>query len=161
MFTPHQFFALVLRLFAVWLLLAAGQIVLVSYAVHRGTQDNVLISYAVAAMYAVVALLLWWFPLAVAGKILPKTAGDGAARAVSGDSAAIAFIVAGLAIIALKALTPLANYASLLTMLVLSGQTARMATTSLHIDGVIAIVMLLIGLLLVLKARPLARIVLR
>jgi hypothetical protein len=161
MFTPHQFFALVLRLFAVWLLLAAGQIVLVSYAVHRGAQDNVLISYAVAAMYAVVALLLWLFPLAVAGKILPKTTGDGAARAVSGDSAAIAFIVAGLAIIALKALTPLANYVSLLTMLMLSGQSARMATASLHIDGVIAIAMLVIGLLLVLKARPLARIVLR
>ncbi|MRW93268.1 hypothetical protein GJ699_25090 [Duganella sp. FT80W] len=161
MFTPHQFFALVLRLFAVWLLLAAGQIVLVSYAVHRGAQDNVLISYAVAAMYAVVALLLWLFPLAVAGKILPKTTGNDAGRAVSCDSAAIAFIVAGLAIIALKALTPLANYVSLLTMLVLSGQTARMATASLHIDGVIAIVMLLIGLSLVLKARPLARIVLR
>lgn len=160
MFTPHQFFALVLRLFAVWLLLAAGQIVLVSYAVHRGAQDNVAISYALAAMYGAVALCLWMFPLAVAGKILPQAAGEGAARLVSGDGAAIAFIVAGLAIIALKALTPIANYLALLAMLMLSGQSARLGAASMHIDGVIALCMLLLGLLLILKSRPLARLAL-
>lgn len=161
MFTPHQFFALVLRLFALWLLLTAGQIVLVSYAVHRGAQDNVAISYAVAAMYAAAALLLWMYPLALSRKILPAPVAGDAPGLAPGDSAAIAFIVAGLAIIALKALTPIANYLSLLTMLVLSGQSARLATVSMHIDGAIAIVMLMLGLLLILASRRLARFALR
>jgi len=80
MFTPHQFFALVLRLFSLWLLLTAAQIVLVSYAVQRGMQDHAAMSYALAGLYAVVAVLLWQFPLAVASKILPQAGPQPAAR---------------------------------------------------------------------------------
>ncbi|MHA4867206.1 hypothetical protein ACXZ1M_05850 [Duganella sp. PWIR1] len=161
MFTPHQFFALVLRLFALWLLLTAGQIVLVSYAVQRGVQDNGAISYAVAAMYVVAAVLLWMFPLAVANRILPKATADRVASPAAGDIAAIAFIATGLLIIALKALTPVANYLSLLSMLILSGQSARLSAASMHIDGVIAVVMLVLGLSLILKSRVLASFALR
>jgi hypothetical protein len=161
MVTPHRFFALVLRLFSLWLLLTAAQIVLVSYAVQRGMQDNAAMSYTLAGLYAVVATLLWKFPLAVASKILPETGAQPAAGPASADNAAIVFIGAGLAIIALKALTPFANYISLLTMLVLSGQSARLFTASMHIDGMISIAMLLLGLLLILQSRPLARYALR
>lgn len=161
MFTPHQFFALVVRLFAAWLLLTAGQIVLVTYAVQRGGQDNAAMSYAVAGLYALVALLLWVFPQAVSRKLLPKAGADSVAAGVAGDTGAIAFIGAGLLIIALKALTPLANYLSLLTMLLLSGQSSRLSTAAMHIDGIIAIAMMLIGLILIAKSRLLACWVLR
>ena len=77
------------------------------------------------------------------------------------DGAAVVFIAAGLAIIALKALTPLANYISLMTMLILSGQAARLSAASMHIDGLTSIAMFLLGLLLILKSRPLARYTLR
>lgn len=160
MFTPHQFFALVVRLFALWWLLTAGQIVLLNYMVQRGPQDHLAVSYAVAALYAGAALLLWIFPQFIAARILPKAAPANVAPHIGGDAAAVVFIGAGLLIIALKALTPIANYASLLAMLLLSGQSARLATPNLHIDGVVALAMLLIGLLLIVKSRRLARLVL-
>ena len=167
MMSPHQFAALMLRLFALWLLFTASQIALLTYALARGGQDINAPSYATALVYLVGAVVLWRYALSLARRILPcaatpvpvesvRRAEDGAAHNANG-AAAVAFVGAGLLVIALKALTPIANYVSLLTMLAISGQSDRLASPALHIDGLIGLAMLLVGLTMVTRSRALAR----
>ena len=157
MITPNQFAALMLRVFALWLLLTAAQIGLLTYALDSNGRHHAGVSYALAAIYVIGALLLWMFPLAIAARILPQSSAprDGASKAC--EMASVAFVSAGLLIIALKALTPVAHYVALVSMLLISGQAERLSVPSLHIDGIVGIAMLAIGLLLIFKSRRLAR----
>ena len=161
MITPQQFAALLLRLFALWLLLSASQIALLTYAIASPSQGNAGAAYAMAAVYAVVALLCWRFPMVIATRILGPQAATLAPPTTSttGDAsgaAAVAFIAAGLLIIVFKALTPVANYLAMLAMLATSGQAERLLAPSLHIDGAIGLVMLGIGSTLIARCRSLA-----
>ena len=156
MITPHQFAALLLRVFALWLLFTAAQIGLLTYALMGNDQHNPGVSYALAAVYLIGALLLWQFPLALAARILPRSSAAQASGMEARGAAAVAFISAGLLIIALKALTPVANYVTLVCMLLLTGQVERLGVPSLHMDGVVGIVMLVAGLVFILKSRAMA-----
>lgn len=152
--TPHQFAAILLRLFALWLLCTASQIAILTYSVHRVGPESSAASYAMAALYFSGALLLWRFPFLIARRILSPSKTIATSGSVSaGDGAAVAFVSVGLLVIALKALTPVANYLSFITMLIVSGQEDRLFTPSLHIDGVVGMVMLLIGLAMIVKSR--------
>lgn len=155
MITPQQFAALLLRLFALWLLLSAIQIALLTYAIQSASQGNAGAAYTMAAVYGAVAMLCWRFPLVIATKILRPQDASPAPGDASG-AAAVAFIGAGLLIIAFKALTPVANYLAMLAMLLASGQAERLLTPSLHVDGAIGLVMLVIGWTLVVRCRTLA-----
>lgn len=157
MITPQQFAALLLRLFALWLLLSASQIALLTYAIQSSAQGNAGAAYAMAAIYAAVAVLCWRFPMVIAAKILRPQASTPAPDDASG-AAAVAFIGAGLLIIAFKALTPVANYLAMLAMLAASGQAERLSMPSLHVDGAIGLVMLGIGWTLIAHCRALARV---
>jgi hypothetical protein len=157
MMTPHQFAALLLRLFALWLLLTAAQIALLTYALQANGQEGGAASYTIAALYLVAALLSGKFPLALAHRILPAQMPGRAVEGNANGAAVVAFIGAGLLIIALKALTPIANYLALLAMLLLSGQSERLLAPNLHVDGMIGLAMLAIGCLLVVNSGPLAR----
>lgn len=155
MITPHQFIAVAVRLFALWLLLTSTQIALLAYAMRSTVQHGGEASFVLAAIYLLLAGLLWAFPFAVARGLLPRHTGETTTSVASTDAVAVAFVAAGLVIISLKALTPVANYLSLLTMLLLSGQGFGQAP-SLHVDGLIGIAMLVIGGTLVLRCRTLA-----
>lgn len=156
MITPKQFAALMLRVFALWLFFTAAQIGLLTYALGGSGQDNAGVSYALAALYLVGALLLWRFPLALAARILPQSPpAQGSGMDASG-AASVAFISAGLLIIALKSLTPVANYAALVSMLLMTGQAERLLVPSLHMDGVVGLVMLAVGMVFIMKSRAIA-----
>lgn len=155
MVTPHHFFAVVLRLFSTWLFMSAGQIILLNYALLRTGQGNPEPSFVIAGLYLIVAILLWRYPLFWLKKIMP--ASDQAQTANVGDAGiTIAFVSAGLAIIALKAVTPVANYVAMLAMLMISGQYSQFRSPTIHIDGLIGIAMLAIGLMLIVKSRSFA-----
>ena len=154
--TPNQFVALMVRLFALWLLLIVSQIVFMTLALHPNLRDGSWGSLMLAAIYVVLAAVLWKFPMSVAGKIVSKA---GAATPMSLDAknaVMVAFVGFGLLVIALKALSPIASYISLLIMVAVSGQSLQLLTPNLHMDGITGIVMLLIGLLSVTKARSCA-----
>ena len=157
MITHQQFAALLLRLFALWLLLNAAQIVLLTYAVQGTAGQSVGAAYAMAGLYAAAALVFWRFPMMLARAILRPAMEEGRPGDANG-AAAVAFIGAGLLIIAFKALTPVANYCAMLAMLLLSGQGERLRVPGLHVDGVIGFVMLGIGVALIVRCRALARV---
>ena len=157
MMTPLQFIALALRLFAIWLVHTACQIGLLVYTMRAEAPYGGETSYALAALYLATAVLLWKFPLVVARRLLPEPGRDTCTVPDSTGAVATAFVVAGLLIIALKALTPLANYLALLAMLILTGQFSGLKTAGSHLDGIVGTAMLAIGSVLILKCRSLAQ----
>lgn len=74
--TPQQLVGTAVRLFAIWLALSS-----IAYcnAIPAALEANASAqygSYFVAALYLLVAALLWFFPMVVAHRIIPRTAHD-------------------------------------------------------------------------------------
>lgn len=75
--TSKQFVALGVRLFCVWLAIylmtgMMGFWIAVSRQPHNGTASAILL--AAIAVFALIVILLWLFPLTVARKLLPRSA---------------------------------------------------------------------------------------
>ena len=73
--TPQQIVGLGIRLFAIWLAVTGLQYIFrIPAALEAAHADEKAIgAYIIAAAYAVVALLLWFFPMWTAHKLLPRT----------------------------------------------------------------------------------------
>lgn len=74
--TPQQVVGLGVRLFAVWLALASVRYlssVPLYLASINEIAEKVYQAYIIAASYLAAALLLWFFPLATAHKLIPRT----------------------------------------------------------------------------------------
>ncbi|HEY6094170.1 MAG TPA: hypothetical protein VIU93_04380 [Gallionellaceae bacterium] len=73
--TPQQFVGLGIRLAAIWLVFSSYQYaVLVPKALNGAfLGEESVYSYATSVMYLAAALLLWFFPMWTAHKLLPRT----------------------------------------------------------------------------------------
>jgi hypothetical protein len=75
--TPQQLIGIGVRLFALWLGLSSIAFLTAVpsdlSAVPPGFDNSVALSYAIGAAYVASALLLWFFPMLVAHKLLPRT----------------------------------------------------------------------------------------
>jgi hypothetical protein len=72
--TPQQIVGLGVRLFAIWLAVSGiPYLVAIPGALAQHSLEGVPVAYSVGVAYAVVAALLWFFPMAIAHKLVPRT----------------------------------------------------------------------------------------
>lgn len=77
--TSKQFVALGVRLFCIWLaiyILREVPAYWLAISQQRSTEIAATVVIAIMALYAVIVILLWLFPLTVARKLLPRSALD-------------------------------------------------------------------------------------
>ena len=112
--TPQQIVGLAVRLFAIWLLLAALQMVGSGIGVNNQAGLQATGSFFVlAALMFLVALTLWFFPLAVAHKLIPRTRFEDVLRVPAAQAAMVACVILGLWLFTSRVLPGLAYYVSL------------------------------------------------
>ncbi len=151
--TPQQFIGLAVRLFAVWLVVSAVQAFSVGSAMsaQSGPEFSSL-PYVVAGLYLLAALPLWFFPMSVAHKLLPRTSSQDTMRLPARDAITIGCAILGLWVIVMQALPSLSWYAVLAAFWLASGEPISSMEQSRHVELITGLVSLVVGLLLVTKA---------
>jgi hypothetical protein len=75
--TPQQLIGTAVRLFAIWLGITSiayfSSIPAALAAAPIGNGSGVTVAYALGGIYVLAALLLWFFPMVVAQKLVPRT----------------------------------------------------------------------------------------
>ena len=96
--TPQQAVGLGVRLFAVWLLITGLPYVLsIPLALRWQHIDyGSALSYGIGAGYAAAALLLWFFPMAVAHRLVPRTRFEDRLQASAPEAAQVGLCLLGL-----------------------------------------------------------------
>lgn len=158
--TPQQFVGLGLRLFAIWLLIAAVQNVAYIPAVLDGVGagDNRVKSYAVVIAYVAAAVLLWLFPMWIAHKLLPRTRFENHLQIHAAEAARVGCALIGLWLFAQGLLS---NLWFVLWALLFSGQQSVFVTLGkdAQLDLLIAIATMVIGVVLMLRAGTFAAVI--
>lgn len=155
--TAQQAVGLAGRLFAIWLALGAFQ----SWAVARaldaeGTLDVGSLPYSLPAIYWIAAVMLWFFPLSIAHRLVPRTRFQDRMALPSQQVVVVACIVLGLAVILLRALPALAAYVVTASLWIAAGQPISTMEAEQHVDAWVGAIQLAVGLAFVLKADALA-----
>jgi hypothetical protein len=121
--TPQQFVGLAVRLFAIWLALSSLQMFGVGSGVENqpGLEPSN-IPYALGAVIVLVSVTLWFFPMVVAHKLIPKTKFDNALRLPGEDIVVVSCIIFALWLFVVKVLPGVAYYISLLAIMVKNQQ---------------------------------------
>lgn len=96
--TSRQFVAVALRIFAIWMALYAAQSVLSILLLDETFSATPYLAYAV--VYAFMAVVLWMFPLTIAGRILRASPDDSPMGATPRGIVHAAIIAAGLILLA-------------------------------------------------------------
>jgi hypothetical protein len=155
--TPQQVVGLAARLFSIWLAIGAFQALVMAKAIlSSGGDAAAWVPYAIAAMYLAGALILWCFPTSIAHKLVPRTRFEDKLQLPAPQVIVVACVVLGLLVIVLRALPPLASYASIAALWIASGQPLSTLEGSRHIDAFVGLVQLTAGALLVAKAHPIS-----
>lgn len=108
--TPQQFIGVAVRLFAVWLAIHGIEMLLAGVSlvfVYIPT-------YIASLFYLIVAALLWFFPMAVAHKLLPRTQFENTLKIPLQETVVVACIILGIWTFATQALPAISAYINML-----------------------------------------------
>lgn len=112
--TPQQIVGLAVRLFAIWLIFAALQMVGSGISVSNQAGLEPTYGFFVwAALMFLLALALWFFPLVVAHRLIPRTRFEDVLRVPATQAAMVACVILGLWLFTSRVLPGLAYYVSL------------------------------------------------
>jgi len=155
--TPQHAVGLACRLFAVWLALGSFQSwMLVRAAQADGVASAAWAPYAVPGIYWLVTVALWFFPMSIAHRLLPRTRFDDRIALPVRHALVLACVVLGLVVVLLRALPALAAWAAQALLWVASGVPLSAMDAARHAGLWAGLVELAVGLVFVLKARPIA-----
>lgn len=155
--TPQQAVGLASRLFAIWLALGAFQSWMVARAVQAdGIPDASWLLYAVPAIDWAAAVLLWFFPLSIAHRLVPRTRFDDRLVLPPQQAVVVACVVLGLCILLLRALPALAGWLSAAVLHVGAGHRLATLDAARHAALLEGLLQLAAGLACVCKAHALA-----
>lgn len=155
--TPQQFVGMASRLFAILLAIHSFQAVGMARALESaGSSDVTWVPYMLAGLYVLAALLLWFFPLTVGHKLVPRSRFEDRLQLPLNQTIVVACVVLGMYVVVARALPPLAAYLSVAAYWVGGGQKLSTLDASRHIDAVVGLIQLMVGLLLVTKAHLLS-----
>lgn len=112
--TPQQIVGLAVRLFAVWLGFNALQMVGNGMSVNNQTGlESASAFFVWAGVMFLLAAFLWFCPMVVAHKLVPRTQFDDVLRVPAHHAATVACVILGLWLFVVRALPGLAYYLSL------------------------------------------------
>lgn len=152
--TPQQIVGTASRLFAIWLAITAFQAAAIASALKEGSGDPsvVWVPYLVGGFYLIGAVLCWFFPMAIAHKLVPRTKFDDVLQVPAKQALMVACVVIGLTVIAFRALAPVMGYLSVCALWIGNGQPISTMEPGRHVDGAIGFAQLILGGLLITKA---------
>ncbi|MBX9660292.1 MAG: hypothetical protein K2X00_17170 [Nitrospiraceae bacterium] len=160
--TPQQFIGFGVRLFAIWLAISASRLLILSTAIPAQSDSMpTLLPYLLAALYFVAAVLLWFFPMVVAHRLLPRTSYSDALTLPSRDALMVGCILLGIWLILVDALPAVSWYAIVAALWLSSGQPVTSMEGSAHIKLFVGATSLVAGALLVTKAAAIVNAILR
>jgi hypothetical protein len=155
--TPQQIVGLAARLFSIWLAITAFQSLGIAEALKASeARGPVWVPYLFVLLYLGAALVLWFFPMAIAHKLVPRTKFEDKLRVPATQAVVVACVVLGLMVIVVRALPPISAYVSLAVFWIGSGLTLSSMEASRHIDALVGVVQFVAGVLLVTKAHAVA-----
>lgn len=158
--TPQQMVGISIRLFAVWLALKSVAYFTSIPAVlsHNPEWDLPIWSYVIGAVFIAAAFCLWFFPMAVAHKLLPRTnfQSHGAFDAL--DLARVGSSLIGLWLLA-KALPTLAWYLFRSYLMVQTESSFSALDANAKLELAVTFFEVILALVLIVKAQVFARIV--
>jgi hypothetical protein len=160
--TPQQIVGLASRLFAIWLALSgiaqatAMMLALIGSKLLHGMDWIGYFPYFTVLIYLGSALLLWFFPMWIAHKLVPRTKFTDKLRLPAQQVVVVACVVLGLAVIVLLALPFLSRYIFVAAVLIGEGQTLSSMGITQHINGFIGTVQLIAGIVLMTKAHAIS-----
>lgn len=117
--TPQQIVGLAVRFFSIWLVVLALQIL--GYGNGLNSQPGIeetQVHYLLSAVVFLLAILLWFFPMFVAHKLIPKTQFDNVLRLPVHETVVVACIIFAMWLFLAKVLPALAFYIPLFVVMV-------------------------------------------
>jgi hypothetical protein len=155
--TPQQAVGLAARLFAIWLALGSFQSWAVARALRsQGVMEATWVQWSVPALYWVGAVVLWFFPMSIAHRLVPRTKFEDRLALPAQQAVVVACIVLGLAVVLVRALPALSAYVSLAAVWIASGASLSSMDGTRHIELFSGLIQLLVGLAFVFKAGAIA-----
>jgi len=116
--TPQQIVGLSVRLFSIWLFIYAFQINGYINALNQQPgAEPISIQYLIVGFVAVVAILLWFFPMLVAHKLIPKTQYQNTLNVPTQEAVHVACVILALWLFVVKVLPAVAYYLPLLIII--------------------------------------------
>jgi hypothetical protein len=152
--TPQQIVGVAVRLFAIWLVFTAIQAAGTGMgtSAQPGAQSTVA-PYVFSALFLVVAIVLWVFPMIVAHKLVPRTKFDNILLVPTHEALVVACVILGLWVLVVRAVPAIAYYATVAIYWSRNGQSFSSLDPSLHFGFVLALVQFVMALFLIFKAR--------
>jgi hypothetical protein len=112
--TPQQIVGLAVRLFSVWLVFLTLQFVGSGKALNVELGSEAGYAYFIAAtVMACLAAVLWFFPMWIAHKLVPRTQFENVLRIPAHQAVTVACVIIGLWLFASHVLPGLAHFISL------------------------------------------------
>lgn len=160
--TPQQVVGVGVRLFAVWLgLTSLGYFLAAPAALAAnpfGSGDAVMLSYAMGAGCVAAGLLLWFAPMLVAHKLLPRTQHDNRLSLQAHELARVGCSLLGLWLLA-RALPSLMWFLLRSFVMVDAGSSFSALGPDARLDVAVSLFEAVFALLLMLKSAAFARLV--
>jgi hypothetical protein len=159
--TPQQIVGVAVRLFAIWLVVTAIQAAGsgLGTSAQPGTQTTIA-PYVFSALFLVVAILLWLFPLVVAHRLVPRTKFDNLLHVPTQEALVVACVILGLWVLVVRAVPAIAYYVTVAIYWSRNGQSVSSLDPSLHFGFVLGLVQLVMALFLIFKARDMSAFIL-
>lgn len=155
--TPQQAVGLACRLFAIWLALGSFQSwMLVRAAQSEGIATAAWLPYAVPGLSWLAAVALWFFPLSIAHRLLPRTRQEDRIALPVRQVLVVACVVLGLVVVLLRALPVLSAWLAEALLWIAMGEPLSAMDPARHAELWAGLMQLAVGLVFVLKAQPLA-----
>jgi len=149
--TPQQIVGLAVRLLAIWL----GWSVILWFTgteSQPGLESFYTVSLLFLLLLLLIAILLWFFPMTVAHKLIPRTKSGNTLQAPAQEAVSIACIVFALCLLVMGILPGLAFYIPAF----LTDQTFRSTPGYWSIVIAPIVIKLAVALLVLLKARQIS-----
>lgn len=125
--TPQQFVGLVVRLFAIWLVVFSFQVFgILKSTLHYEMAEIIGFLYIFMAIVIILAILFWAFPMAIAHKLIPRTQFENTIQLPAQEVVHVACIIFGLYLILVRVLPSLAYNITLLLITSRNKQLAMM-----------------------------------
>jgi hypothetical protein len=154
--TPQQIVGAAVRLFAIWLVIVGIQAAGNGIATSQPGAQSTIAPFVFSALFLVVAVVIWIFPLVVANAVIPRTKFDNVLRVPKQEALILACIILGMWVLVVRAIPAISYYITVVIYWSENGQYLSSLEPSLHFGLVMGLVHLVMALFLVFKAREIS-----
>lgn len=158
--TPQQLIGTAVRLFAIWLAITSiayfSTIPTTLQTSPNGSDSGITVAYALGCTYIITALLLWFFPMLVAQKLVPRTQHTNHLSVHSQDLARVGCALLGLWLFSKALPTLIWLLFSSFLFTEASGSTFSGLSPDAKLDVAVSFFELIFAVVVIVKARTFA-----